>query len=57
MDHDGNEEGDGNGDKGGNLAAVTATKRVMATATRVAGDKDGNGDGSKSFGNGNEGGG
>jgi hypothetical protein len=34
-----------------------ATKRVMATATRVVGDEEGNGDGSKSDGDGNENGG
>jgi hypothetical protein len=40
----GNEEGngdfgerDGNGDKGGRQATATATKRVIVTATRVAG--------------------
>ncbi len=40
----GNEEGngdfgkrDGDGDKGGGQAAATATKRVIVTATRVAG--------------------
>ncbi len=34
---------------------TTATKRAIATATRVPGDKEGNGDGGKSNGDGNEG--
>jgi hypothetical protein len=34
-----------------------ATKRAMVTAKRVAGNKEGNGDGGKSNGDGNEGGG
>jgi hypothetical protein len=34
-----------------------ATKRIMATATTVVGDEEGNGDGGKSNGDGNEGGG
>jgi hypothetical protein len=34
-----------------------ATKRMMATATTVAGDKEDNGNGGKSNGDGNEGGG
>jgi hypothetical protein len=34
-----------------------ATKRVMAMATMVAGDKEGNGKGGKSNGDGDEGGG
>ena len=38
-------------------AKAMATKRMMATATMVAGDKEGNGDGGKSNGDGNEGGG
>jgi hypothetical protein len=52
-----NEEGNGDGDKGGGQATVMATKRVMATATMVVlGDKEGNGnDGSKSDGDSNEG--
>jgi hypothetical protein len=33
-----------------NRAMVTATKRMMAKATAVAGDKEGNGDGGKSNG-------
>jgi hypothetical protein len=35
---------------------ATATKRVIATATRVAGNKEGSGDGSMSDGDGNMGG-
>jgi hypothetical protein len=35
---------------------ATATQRAMAMATRVAGNKEGNGYGCKSNGNGNEGG-
>ncbi len=34
---------------------VTVTKRVMATATRVVGNKEGNGNSGKSDGNGSEG--
>ncbi len=34
-----------------------ATKRMMATATTVAGNKEGNGDGGKSNGDGDKGGG
>jgi hypothetical protein len=34
-----------------------AMKRVMATATRAMGDKEGNGNGGKSDGNGDKGGG
>jgi hypothetical protein len=34
-----------------------AMKRAMATVMRVAGDKEGNGDGGKSCGDGNKGGG
>jgi hypothetical protein len=34
-----------------------ATKRAMLMATRVVGDEEGNGDGGKSDGNSNEGGG
>jgi hypothetical protein len=34
-----------------------ATKRAMATVTRMVGDKEGNGDGGKSNGNDNKGGG
>ncbi len=36
---------------------ATVTKRVMATATRVAGDEEGNGDSGKSNGDGNKNGG
>ncbi len=50
-------EGDGDGNKGGGQAMVTATKRAMATASRVAGNEEGNGNGDKSNGNGVKGGG
>ncbi len=36
---------------------MKATKRMMATATTVAGDEEGNGDGDKSNGDGDAGGG
>jgi hypothetical protein len=36
---------------------ATLTKRAMVTATRVAGNKEGNGDGRMSDGDGKEGGG
>ncbi len=39
VECDGNEEVDGNGEEGGGQATATATKRVMVTVTRVAGDK------------------
>ncbi len=55
MDCNSNEEGNGNDNKGGEQATVMATKRAMAMATMVVGKKDGNGDGSKSNGDGNEG--
>ncbi len=51
------EEGDGNGDKGGGQAMAAATKRAMATAMRVAGNEEANGDCGKSDGNGIVGGG
>jgi hypothetical protein len=35
----GNDEVDGNGNKGGRQATVTATKRAMVTATRVVGNE------------------
>jgi hypothetical protein len=56
VDRDGAEEGDGDGNEGGRQATATATKRVMAMATRVVGNKEGNGDGGKSNSNGDEGG-
>jgi hypothetical protein len=64
-----NEESDGfggkcNGNKGGRrlmatraMATVTATTWLMATVTRLAGNKDGKGEGGKGDGNGDEGGG
>ncbi len=39
MECDGNEEVDGDGDKGGGQATETVTKRAMMTATRMAGNK------------------
>jgi hypothetical protein len=39
------------------MASVMAMTWAMATATRVAGDKDGNGEGGKSIGDSDEGGG
>ncbi len=44
-------------DEGGRQATAIATKRAMATAMRVVGKKEGNGNGGKSNGNGIEGGG
>jgi hypothetical protein len=49
-------KGNGNCNKGGRRAMAMATKRMMAMATRVAGDKEGNGYGCKSDGDGNKGG-
>jgi hypothetical protein len=46
-----------NGNNSGRQATVTTTKRVMVMAMRVAGDKEGNGDGGKSNGISNKGGG
>ncbi len=57
MDCDGVKEGDGDIDEGGMQAAVMATKRAMAMAARVAGDKEGNGNAGKSNCDSNEGGG
>jgi hypothetical protein len=57
MNGGGSKEGDGNGDDGGRQARVTVTKRAIATAMRVVGKKDGNGNGGKSNGNSVEGGG
>ncbi len=45
-------EGNGNSNNSGRRAMATATKRGMAMAMRVAGNKEGNGDGGKSDGNG-----
>ncbi len=53
MDWDSDKEGDGNNDS----VMAMATKRAMVTATRMAGNKEGNGDGGKSNGNINKGGG
>ncbi len=39
------------------MATVTAMMWVMATVTRLAGDKEGKGEGGKGDGNGDEGGG
>ncbi len=44
-------EVDGNGIEGGRQATAMATKRVMATAMRMAGNEEGNVDGGKSNGN------
>jgi hypothetical protein len=57
MNDIGSKEGNGNGNKGGGRATVTATKRAMAVVMRVAGDEEGNGDSGKSNGNGIEDGG
>jgi hypothetical protein len=53
VDCSSDEEGDGDGNEGGGQATVmaTATKRMMAMGTMVAGDEEGNGDGGKSNGN------
>jgi hypothetical protein len=40
------------GNKGGGRVKAEATKRVIITATRVASDDDGAGDGGKSYGDG-----
>jgi hypothetical protein len=59
VDCNSNKEGNCDGNEGSGQAMVmpTATKRMMATVTMVAGDKEGNGDGGKSNGDGDEGGG
>ncbi len=57
MDCNGNKEGNGDSNKGGRQAVVTATKRAMAKTTRVVGNKKGNGNGGKSDGDGDKGGG
>jgi hypothetical protein len=49
KDGDDNIEGNGNSDKGG---GVMATKRAIATATRVADNKEGDGKGGKGDGKG-----
>jgi hypothetical protein len=46
-----------NSNKGGRQVKAEATKRAIATATRVASNDNGNGDGGKSNGNSDEGGG
>ncbi len=48
SDGNGNKEGDGNGNKGGMQATAMAMKKVMATAMRVAVDKESNGNSGKS---------
>jgi hypothetical protein len=57
VDCDGDKEGNGNSNEGGRQATATAMKRVMAMATRVVGNKEGNDDGGKSNENSNKGGG
>ncbi len=59
MDCNSNKEGNGDRDKGGRQATATAmaSKRIMATAMTVVGDKEGIGDGGMSNGDGNESGG
>jgi hypothetical protein len=44
-----------NGDKGGGRVKAEATKRAITTATRVASDDDGNGNGGNRDGNGDKG--
>ena len=43
MNGGGSKEGDGNGNNGGGQATATATKRALATAMRVAGNKESKG--------------
>jgi hypothetical protein len=50
----GNKEGDGDSNNGGMQAMAAAIKRAMVIATRVVGDKEGNGDCGKRNGNGNK---
>ncbi len=59
MNCDSKEESDGDGDKGGRRATLmeAVTKRVIATVTTVASNKEGNDNGGMSNGDGNEGGG
>ncbi len=53
----GGKEGDGNGDNGVEQGTAMARMRAMATATRVAGNKEGKGGkGIKGKGDGNKGG-
>ncbi len=58
MDCNRDEEADGDGDECGGRAMATAaaTKRMMAMATTVADNEEGNGDDGKSNGDGDEGG-
>ncbi len=59
MDCNSNKEGDGDGNEWGGqaMALAAATKRMMAKARTVAGNKEGNVDGGKSNGDGDNGGG
>ncbi len=57
MDCNGDNEGNADCDEGGGQVTVTVTKRAMMTETKVAGNKEGNGDGDKSNADGKEGGG
>ncbi len=57
MDWDSDKDGDCNGDDGGRQATERATKRAMVRATRVAGNKEDNGDGGRSYDDCNVGGG
>jgi hypothetical protein len=52
----GDEERDGNSARGSGQAIAMVTKRAIAMAMRVAGDKEGDGDSGKSNGDGNKGG-
>jgi hypothetical protein len=49
--------GNDDGNKGCGQVRATATTRAMAMATRVVGNKEGNGNSGKSNGNGDKGGG
>ncbi len=53
----GNKEVDCNGNKAGGQVTAAAMKRAMLTATRVAGNKEGNINSGKRDGNSKEGGG
>jgi hypothetical protein len=57
VDCNGNAEGNGNRNEDGGQVTAMATKKAMAIATRVVGDKEGNGNGGKSNGDGNKSGG
>jgi hypothetical protein len=57
ADCNSNKEGNGDGNEGGRQATATSTKREMAMARRVVGEEERNGDGGKSNGDGNKGGG